>query len=124
MDTNPAPLSVGRGSVRRSVNVWRTGIKLGLYVAVGIARTEFEALGFQRHSWGVRSQEALRAMPTGVGIPKDLRRGWARKLEKGSSILGDILPDEWACFYDPAMGEGVDTSPIPPGVTGDDANMV
>ena len=71
------------------VNVWSKENSQGgkFFLQVGLAKTEFEILDFQHHCEGTGAENAILAVPSGVGMPTDLRWNWARKFVMDSCVF-------------------------------------
>ena len=109
-DSIPRQSLLGGWVEKRSLNIWHPSVHLGVYIIVGIARTEFEVLDPRRYSECAQAKKDLLVIPTGAGSPHDLSWGWAHRCRLNSSFFGDILAaGRRFCIYGPDLRDG----PIP-----------
>ena len=99
------------------INVWNLNeTKIPVFIQVGLAKTEFEILDFQYICEQTRTKNAILLVPTGVGLPSDMRWEWTHKLVVDSCMFGDVVAAEWTVLlYMPGLeeGEGPDLSHVP-----------
>ena len=118
IDWNPGAADVGRMCRENSLPMWvstpkhsvlenwyrNLGVKVWnqennqgekFFLQVGLAKTEFEILDFQHHCEGTGAENAILIVPSGVGMPTDLRWNWTHKFVMDSCVFGDVIASEW-----------------------------
>ena len=77
-----------------------------VFIQIGLAKTEFVILDSRQHCEMTAAANSLFLIPSGIGIPTDMRPEWTRHLVIDSRMFGGVLASEWAVLmYMPNLTE-------------------